>query len=69
MLPAATPRLVVDKINAWFKEINANEDTRKFLALSGSDPMTRNPDEAQEMFKKALVEWGDYVRIAKLPQM
>jgi tripartite-type tricarboxylate transporter receptor subunit TctC len=35
MLPAATPRLVVDKINAWFKEINANEDTRKFLGLSG----------------------------------
>ena len=69
MLPAATPRPIVDKINAWFKEINAAEDTRKFLALSGADTLTRSPDEAQEMFKKALAEWGDYVRIAKLPRM
>jgi hypothetical protein len=42
---------------------------KKFLALSGSDPLTRSPDEAQEMFKRALSEWGDYVRIAKLPRM
>jgi tripartite-type tricarboxylate transporter receptor subunit TctC len=69
MLPAATPRPIIDKINAWFQDINASEDTRKFLALSGSDPLTRSPDEAQEMFKKALVEWGDYVRIAKLPRI
>jgi tripartite-type tricarboxylate transporter receptor subunit TctC len=69
MLPAATPRPIVDQINAWFKEINAGEDTKKFLAVSGSDPLTRNPDEAQEMFKKALVEWGEYVRVAKLPRM
>jgi hypothetical protein len=54
---------------SWFNEINAAEDTRKFLALSGSDSLTRSPDEAQEMFKKALVEWGDYVRIAKLPRI
>jgi tripartite-type tricarboxylate transporter receptor subunit TctC len=69
MLPAATPRPIVDQINAWFKEINAGEDTKKFLAVSGSDPLTRNPDEAQEMFKKALVEWGEYVRVAKLPRI
>jgi tripartite-type tricarboxylate transporter receptor subunit TctC len=69
MLPAATPRPVVDRINGWIKEINASEDTKKFLALSGADPMTRTPDEAQAMFQKAIVEWGEYARIAKLPQM
>ncbi len=56
---------IVYKINAWFKEINAGEDTKKFLALSGADPLTRSPDEAQEMFQKALVEWGDYVLVLK----
>jgi len=68
MLPAATPRPIVDRINGWIKEINASEDTKKFLALSGADPMTRTPDEAQAMFQKAIVE-GEYARIAKLPQM
>jgi hypothetical protein len=37
--------------------------------LSGADPLTHTPDEAQAMFQKAIVEWGEYARIAKLPQM
>jgi tripartite-type tricarboxylate transporter receptor subunit TctC len=68
MLAAGTPRPIVDKINKWFSDIVRTEDTKKFLALSGADPMVRTPDEAQAMFQKAIVEWGQYARIAKLPQ-
>jgi tripartite-type tricarboxylate transporter receptor subunit TctC len=68
MLAAGTPKPVVDKINQWFAQIVSTEETRKFLALSGADPMLRTPEEAQAMFQKAIVEWGDYVRIAKIPQ-
>jgi tripartite-type tricarboxylate transporter receptor subunit TctC len=69
MLPSATPRPIVDKINGWFKQIVSTEETKKFLALSGADPMIRTPDEAQALFVKAIKDWGDYVRIAKLPQV
>jgi tripartite-type tricarboxylate transporter receptor subunit TctC len=69
MVAAATPRPIVDKINAWFKEIVSTEETKKFLALSGADPLIRTPDEAQAMFQKAIVEWGEYARVANLPQM
>jgi len=68
MTTAGTPRPVIDKINAWFKEILSTEETKKFLALSGADPMIRTPDQAQEMFLTAIKEWGDYVRLAKIPQ-
>ena len=68
LVPAATPRPIVDKINGWFREIVGREDTKKFLALSGADPLIRTPDEAQAMFQKAIKEWGDYARIAKLSQ-
>jgi tripartite-type tricarboxylate transporter receptor subunit TctC len=68
MTTAGTPRPVIDKINAWFKEILSTDETKKFLALSGADPMIRTPDEAQAMFLTAIKEWGDYVRIAKIPQ-
>jgi tripartite-type tricarboxylate transporter receptor subunit TctC len=68
MLAAGTPKPIVDKINQWFTQIVSTEETRKFLALSGADPMLRTPEEAQAMFQKAIVEWGDYVRIAKIPQ-
>jgi tripartite-type tricarboxylate transporter receptor subunit TctC len=68
MLAAATPKPIVDKVNKWFSDIVRTEDTKKFLALSGADPMIRTPEEAQAMFQKAIVEWGGYARIAKLPQ-
>jgi tripartite-type tricarboxylate transporter receptor subunit TctC len=68
MVVTGTPKPIIDKINGWFSQIVASEDTRKFLALSGADPMIRTPEEAQAMFQKAIVEWGDYVRIAKIPQ-
>jgi tripartite-type tricarboxylate transporter receptor subunit TctC len=68
MLAAGTPRPIIDKINKWFSDIVQTEDTRKFLALSGADPMVRSPDQCQAMFQKAIVEWGEYARIAKLPQ-
>jgi tripartite-type tricarboxylate transporter receptor subunit TctC len=68
MLAAGTPRPIIDKINKWFSDIVQTEDTRKFLALSGADPMVRSPDECQAMFQKAIVEWGQYARMAKLPQ-
>jgi tripartite-type tricarboxylate transporter receptor subunit TctC len=68
MVVTGTPKPIIDKINAWFSQIVSSEETRKFLALSGADPMIRTPAEAQAMFQKAIVEWGDYVRIAKIPQ-
>jgi tripartite-type tricarboxylate transporter receptor subunit TctC len=68
MVAAATPTPIVDKINGWFKQIVNDEDTKKFLALSGADPMIRTSDEAQAMFLKAIPEWAEYVRLAKIPQ-
>jgi tripartite-type tricarboxylate transporter receptor subunit TctC len=68
MLAAGTPKPIVDKINSWFSEIVRTEETRKFLALSGADPMVRTPEQAEAMFLKAIGEWGDYVRIANIPQ-
>jgi tripartite-type tricarboxylate transporter receptor subunit TctC len=68
MVAAATPDPVVNKINEWFKQILSQDDTKKFLAASGADPMIRTPAEGQAMFQKAIKEWGDYVRNAKIPQ-
>lgn len=68
MLAAGTPKPIVDKINSWFSEIVRTEETKKFLALSGADPMIRTPEEAEAMFQKAIPEWAEYVRIAKIPQ-
>jgi tripartite-type tricarboxylate transporter receptor subunit TctC len=68
MVASGTPRPIIDKINQWFKQIVSAEDTIKFLAASGADPMIRTPEQAQAMFQTAIKEWGEYVRMAKIPQ-
>jgi tripartite-type tricarboxylate transporter receptor subunit TctC len=69
MLATGTPRPIIDKVNQWFTQIVSQPDTKKFLNDAGADPMIRTPEQAQAMFQKAIVEWGDYVRMANIPQI
>ena len=68
MMPIATPKPITDKINQWFAQIVGSEETRKFLADAGADPMINTPERATEMFQTAIKEWGEYVRMAQIPQ-
>ena len=40
MVPAATPRPIIDKINQWFSQIVSTEETKKFL-----NDVRRRPDD------------------------
>jgi len=66
MIPAATPRPVVDQINRWFNQILATDETRSFLTSYGGDPWSSTPDEGQARLLKDIQDWEEYVRIAKL---
>jgi tripartite-type tricarboxylate transporter receptor subunit TctC len=66
MVPAATPRPIVDRINAVVGEIVATDETKKFLNTFASDPWVSTPDEAQAYFLQQIKDWADYVRIAKI---
>jgi tripartite-type tricarboxylate transporter receptor subunit TctC len=65
-LPRATPRPIIDRINSWFNQILAMDDTRAFLNKFGGDPFVSTPDAAQALFVKEEAAWGDYVRLAKI---
>jgi tripartite-type tricarboxylate transporter receptor subunit TctC len=66
MVPAATPRPVVDQVNRWFNQILATDETRSFLTSYGGDPWSSTPDEGQARLLKDIQDWEEYVRIAKL---
>ena len=66
MLPSATPKPVIDQVNQWFTEMVKTEETKKFLNGFGGDPFINTPDAAQALFLKAIKDWGDFVRIAKI---
>jgi tripartite-type tricarboxylate transporter receptor subunit TctC len=66
MVPAATPRPIVDRINTWFNQSLASDETKTFLRNAGGDPWISTPDEGQARLLKDIADWETYVRIAKL---
>ena len=66
MLPAATPKPIIDKVNQWFTEIVKTEETKKFLNSFGGDQFFNTPEAGQALFLKAIDDWGNYVRIARI---
>jgi tripartite-type tricarboxylate transporter receptor subunit TctC len=69
MVPAGTPKPVVDRIHQWFVQMVSSEDTKKFLNSFGGDPYINSPEEAQAMLERDVKSWGDYVRLAKIEPM
>jgi tripartite-type tricarboxylate transporter receptor subunit TctC len=66
MVPAATPRPIVDKLNKWFNEVLATEETKKFLNSFGGDPFITTPEDAQALFRQGVKDWERFVRMAKI---
>ena len=65
-VPAATPRPVIDKLNAWFNQIQALPETKTFHNTYGGDPWVITPEEGQARLLQDIKNWADYVRIAKI---
>jgi tripartite-type tricarboxylate transporter receptor subunit TctC len=66
MVPSATPRPIVDKLNKWFNEVLATDETRKFLNSFGGDPFITTPDEGQALFRQGIKDWEGHVKAAKI---
>jgi len=66
MVPAKTPKPVVEKLNQWFNEILSTDDTRAYLARFGGDPFISTPEEGQQFLAKQVEAWGEYVKAAKI---
>jgi tripartite-type tricarboxylate transporter receptor subunit TctC len=66
MVPAGTPKPVIDKIHEWFVAMVSTPETKAFLNKFGGDPFINTPEKGQQMLETAIKEWGDYVRLAKI---
>ncbi len=66
IVPAATPKPVIEKINKWINEIMATAESKAFFAAAGGDPWSTTPAEANDFLIKSIKDWGDYVKLAKI---
>jgi len=65
-VPAKTPQPIVDKLEAWFNQIVATEDTKKWLNNLGSDPFPGNARMLEQLLAKDIKRWGEYYKLANV---
>jgi tripartite-type tricarboxylate transporter receptor subunit TctC len=66
VVPAATPRPVVERLAGWFNQITHAEDTKQFLARSALDAFPGTPDSMAALLKTETERWGRWVKMAKI---
>jgi tripartite-type tricarboxylate transporter receptor subunit TctC len=64
LVPAGTPRRIVDRLNAEIVKALEDADTRKRLLFLGFDPVGNSPDEFAKQISAQLVKWGKLVKEA-----
>lgn len=62
MVPAATPRAVVDRLNAEVRKALKNPDVLERLALQGTEPLGSTPEEYGAYVNAELVRWAGVVK-------
>src|SRR5262245_9806111 len=64
--PRGVPKPILDKLEWVFNQIVGEQDTRAFLANTGSDVLPGNAKLARELLAKGLKDWGGYVKLARI---
>jgi len=66
LVPAGTPRPVIDKLAGWFNQITTSEEAKGFLARSAFDPFPGTPESAEKLLQSDFERWARYARMAKI---
>jgi len=66
VVPAGTPRPVIDRLAGWFNEITRAEETRTFFARMALDAFPGSPESMAALLRKDMERWKGYVRLAKI---
>ena len=66
VVPAGTPRPIIEKLAGWFNQITASEETKQFLARAALDPFPGSPEQMAQLLKTEIDRWGGFVKLAKI---
>jgi tripartite-type tricarboxylate transporter receptor subunit TctC len=66
VVPAGTPKPVVDKLAGWFNQITAEKDTQQFLERAAFDPFPGSPEQMAKLLKDDAARWKGYIELAKI---
>ena len=64
MAPAATPKAIVDKLNAEITKVTSSPELRKAWAAQGAVAMTMTPDEFAAYMRTDIEKWARVVKVS-----
>jgi len=64
--PAKTPKAIIDKLNAAFREALADKDIAAKLIAVGIEPVASSPDELKTFVASEIKKWAKIVADAKI---
>jgi tripartite-type tricarboxylate transporter receptor subunit TctC len=62
--PAATPRAIVDRLNAEVVKVMQMPETHTYLAGIGGEPISSTPEQAAAFLRAETERWGKVIRDA-----
>jgi len=66
VVPAGTPRPIVDRLAAWTNQITNSDETKTFLSRAALDAFPGSPEQMAALLKVDTERWANYVRMAKI---
>lgn len=69
LVPAGTPKTIVDQLNKEIVKVMALPDVKAKCATLGFDPVANSPEQFAAYIKKEVEKWGKVIKDAKIPQI
>jgi tripartite-type tricarboxylate transporter receptor subunit TctC len=66
VVPAGTPRPIVERLAGWFNQITNSDDAKQFLARSALDAFPGSPEAMAAHLQAETRRWERWVRMAKI---
>lgn len=66
MVPANTPRAIVDRVNTAVRKSLAHPDVSKGLSSQGADPVGNSPDAYDQYNRAEIARWFKVARDARV---
>ena len=66
IMPAGTPKPIVEKLTVWMDKVSALPETIAFLTRNGLDPLPGDATQLRAMLIRDTQRWGDWVKLAQI---
>jgi tripartite-type tricarboxylate transporter receptor subunit TctC len=66
VVPAGTPRPLIERLAGWFNQINTLPETKQFLARQAADAFPGTPESMSALMKTEVERWGRFAKLAKI---